>query len=80
MFVVDPVKEATAIAEAKRLNIPVIALIDTNGDPDSVDYPIPGNDDAMRSIKLVTSIVADAVMRIKKAFETDLGEEREDKS
>ena len=80
MFVVDPVKEATAVAEARRLNIPVIALIDTNGDPDSVDYPIPGNDDAMRSIKLVTSVVADAVMRIKKAFETDLGEEKEDKS
>lgn len=80
MFVVDPVKEATAIAEARRLDIPVIALIDTNGDPDAVDYPIPGNDDAMRSIRLVTSVIADAVMRIKKAFETDLEEEREDKS
>ncbi len=80
MFVVDPVKEATAVAEVRRLKIPVIALIDTNGDPDSVDYPIPGNDDAMRSIKLVTSVVADAVMRSKKAFEAELEEESEDKS
>ncbi len=79
MFVIDPVKEATAVAEAKRLKIPIIALIDTNGDPDSVDYPIPGNDDAMRSIKLVTSVIADGIMRSKKAFEADLDEDREDR-
>jgi small subunit ribosomal protein S2 len=80
MYVVDPVKESTAVAEARRLNIPVIALIDTNGDPDAVDYPIPGNDDAMRSIKLVTIVIADAIMRSKKAFEADLEEEREEES
>lgn len=75
MYVVDPVKEATAVAEARRIGISVIALIDTNGDPDAIDYPIPGNDDAMRSIRLVTTVVADAVMRAKKAFDVDLGEE-----
>ena len=62
LFVVDSQKEATAIAEAKRLGIPVIAVVDTNCDPDEVDFPIPANDDAIRSIKLLTSIVADAVM------------------
>jgi small subunit ribosomal protein S2 len=77
MFVVDPVKESTAIAEAQRIGIPVIALIDTNGDPDMVDYPIPGNDDAMRSIRLVASIISDSVIRAKKAFDADLDEERE---
>ncbi len=79
MFVIDPVKETTAVAEARRLKIPVIALIDTNGDPEYVDYPIPGNDEAMRSIKLVTSVVCDAVMRSKKAFEADLDDETEER-
>lgn len=81
MFVIDPVKEATAVAEAKRINIPIIALIDTNGDPDVVDYPIPGNDEAMRSVRLVTSIIADSIIQSKKAFEADLDdfEEREDR-
>jgi len=80
MFVIDTVKEATAVAEARRLKIPVIALIDTNGDPETVDYPIPGNDEAMRSILLVTKVIADSIMRAKKAFEADLGEEREDET
>ncbi len=62
LFVVDSHKEATAIAEAKRLGIPVIAVVDTNCDPDEIDFPIPANDDAIRSIKLLTSIVADAVL------------------
>jgi len=62
IFVVDTVKEQTAIKEAKRLKIPVVAIVDTNSDPDDVDYPIPGNDDAIRSIKLLTSIVAAAVI------------------
>jgi len=78
MFVVDPVKESTAVAEAKRIGIPVIALIDTNGDPDVIDYPIPGNDDAMRSIRLVTRVISDAVMRAKKAFDVDLGDDSEE--
>jgi small subunit ribosomal protein S2 len=71
MFVVDAVREATPIAEAKRMKIPIVALIDTNGNPDPIDFPIPGNDDAMRSIKLVTSFVADAAMEGKKGFETE---------
>jgi small subunit ribosomal protein S2 len=71
VFVIDPVREATAVAEAKRVRIPVIALIDTNGDPDGIDYPIPGNDDALRSIRLVAGMVANAVMEGRKQFDTE---------
>jgi len=71
VFVVDPVREATAVAEAQRVRIPVIALIDTNGDPEGIDYPIPGNDDALRSIRLVTGMVANAVMEGRKQFDTE---------
>jgi len=71
VFVVDPVREATAVAEAKRVRIPVIALIDTNGDPDGIDFPIPGNDDALRSIRLVAGMVANAVMEGRKQFDTE---------
>lgn len=71
LFVVDPVREATAVAEAKRVRIPIIALIDTNGDPEGIDFPIPGNDDALRSIRLVASMIADAVMEGRKQFETE---------
>ncbi|MBN1349340.1 30S ribosomal protein S2 [candidate division KSB1 bacterium] len=62
LFVIDAKKESIAIAEANRLDIPVISLIDTNSDPDSVDYPIPGNDDAFKSISLITHTIADAVL------------------
>jgi len=62
VFIVDSKKEQTALNEARRLNIPIVAIVDTNADPDEVDYPIPGNDDAIRSIKLLTSIIADAVV------------------
>ncbi len=62
MFVVDPRKEKIAIAEAKKLGIPVVAIVDTNCDPDEVDYVIPGNDDAIRAVKLVASTIADAIM------------------
>jgi small subunit ribosomal protein S2 len=61
MFVVDPLEEHNAVAEARKLNIPVFALIDTNADPRTVDYPIPSNDDAVRSIKLMVSLIADAI-------------------
>jgi small subunit ribosomal protein S2 len=71
VFVIDPVREATAVAEAKRVRIPVIALIDTNGDPDGIDYPIPGNDDALRSIRLVAGMIANAVMEGRKQFDTE---------
>ncbi len=62
VFIVDTKKEQTALKEAVRLNIPVIAIVDTNADPDEVDFPIPGNDDAIRSIKLITSLMAQAVL------------------
>jgi len=62
MFVVDPRKERIAIAEARKLKIPVVAIVDTNCDPDEVDYVIPGNDDAIRAVKLITSTVSDAIV------------------
>jgi small subunit ribosomal protein S2 len=75
MFIIDPVREDTALAEARRLDIPVISLIDSNGDPSGIDYPIPGNDDALRAIKLVTGTVANAVMEGRKEHDTDTREE-----
>ncbi|MDR1522564.1 MAG: 30S ribosomal protein S2 [Endomicrobium sp.] len=65
MFVVDPNEESTAVLEARKLNIPVVAVCDTNCDPDLVDFPIPGNDDAIRAVKLFCSVVADAVLEGK---------------
>ena len=62
LFVVDPKKEQIAVSEARKLGIPVIAIVDTNCDPDEIDYPIPGNDDAIRAIRLFTSRVADALL------------------
>jgi small subunit ribosomal protein S2 len=62
LFVVDPRKEKNAIAEAKTLGIPVVAIVDTNCDPDEVDYVIPGNDDAIRAVKLITAKIADAIL------------------
>lgn len=68
IYVVDPKKEKIAVAEAKKLSIPVIAIVDTNCDPDEVDYVIPGNDDAIRAIKLITSKLADSVLDGKNAL------------
>ena len=65
LFIVDPRKERIAIAEARNLGIPVVAIVDTNCDPDEVEYPIPGNDDAIRAVKLITSKMADAVLEGK---------------
>ena len=65
LFVVDPKKEANAVNEARKLGIPVVAIVDTNCDPDEVDYVIPGNDDAIRAIKLIASVMADAVLEGK---------------
>ncbi|MDS1029094.1 30S ribosomal protein S2 [Bacillota bacterium LX-D] len=62
LFVIDPRKERIAIAEARRLGIPIVAVVDTNCDPDEVDYVIPGNDDAIRAVKLLTAKIADAVI------------------
>ena len=65
IFIVDPKKERNAVLEAKKLGIPVIAIVDTNCDPDDADYIIPGNDDAIRAIKLISAALADAVIEGK---------------
>jgi len=65
IFIVDPKKERNAVLEAKKLGIPVVAIVDTNCDPDDADYVIPGNDDAIRAIKLISSVLADAVIEGK---------------
>jgi small subunit ribosomal protein S2 len=75
MFVVDTKKEETAVNEANRLSIPIVGLIDTNSNPDLIRYPIPGNDDATRSIRLVTTILAEAVMEGRKRFLSYLSQE-----
>ncbi len=65
IFIVDPRKEHNAVLEAKKLGIPVVAIVDTNCDPDDADYVIPGNDDAIRAIRLISSVIADAVLEGK---------------
>ncbi len=72
LFVVDPRKERIVVSEARKLGIPVVAIVDTNCDPDEIDYPIPGNDDAIRAVKLIVSKMADAVLEGKQ------GEQLED--
>ena len=62
MFIVDPRKERIAVSEARKLNIPIVAIVDTNCDPDEIDYVIPGNDDAIRAVKLIAGAMADAVL------------------
>lgn len=65
LFIVDPRKERIAVAEAKKLNIPIVAIVDTNCDPDEIDYVIPGNDDAIRAVKLIAGAMADAIIEGK---------------
>jgi small subunit ribosomal protein S2 len=72
MFVVDTNKERIAVAEANRLGIPVTAIVDTNSDPGVIDYPIPGNDDALRSVKLIAKVLADAILETQKATEASI--------
>ncbi|MCE5263182.1 MAG: 30S ribosomal protein S2 [Deltaproteobacteria bacterium] len=72
LFVVDPKRETIAVTEARRLGIPIVAMVDTNCDPDLIDYIIPGNDDAIRAIKLFSAKMADAVLEGKKRFEERL--------
>ncbi len=69
LFIIDPSNEVTAIAEARRMSIPIVAVCDTNTDPDLIDYPIPGNDDAIRAIRLITGLMADAVTQGKQMFD-----------
>ena len=65
LFIIDPRKERIAVAEARKLGIPIVAIVDTNCDPDEIDYVIPGNDDAIRAVKLLTGKIADAIMEGK---------------
>jgi small subunit ribosomal protein S2 len=69
LFVVDPKRESIAVKEAQKLKIPIVAIVDTNCDPDDIDYIIPGNDDAIRAIKLFSSKIADAVIEGKRKLE-----------
>ena len=74
LFVIDPKKERIAIAEAKKLGIPVVATVDTNCDPDEIDFPIPANDDAIRAVKLLTGKMADAVLEGRQGEQVDAAE------
>lgn len=76
IYIVDITKEDIAVAEATKLGIPVIAMVDTNADPDSVDYPIPANDDAVKSIKTVTGLIAGAVTGGRAAFDANQEKQR----
>ena len=73
IFLVDPKKEKIAILEAKKLGIPVVGLVDTNCNPEELDYPIPGNDDAIRAVKLIADVMANAVIEGKQgeSFEAE---------
>ena len=77
MFVVDPKKERIAILEARKLNIPVVGLVDTNCNPGDVDYVIPGNDDAIRAVKLITEVIANAVIEGKQGESFEPNQEQE---
>jgi len=70
LFIVDPRKEKIAVAEAKKLNIPIVAIVDTNCDPDEVDYVIPGNDDAIRAVKLIAGAIANAIIEGRQGEDT----------
>ena len=75
MFIVDPRKERIAVAEARKHGIPIIAIVDTNCDPDEIDYVIPGNDDAIRAVKLISGAMADAVLEGKQGMQGAAAEE-----
>jgi len=77
LFVVDPRKEHNAISEARKLHIPIVAIVDTNCDPDEVDYVIPGNDDAIRSIRLISAAMANAVMEGRQGEDAEQAAEGE---
>ena len=77
LFIVDPRKEHIAVAEAQKLNIPIVAIVDTNCDPDEIDYVIPGNDDAIRAVKLLTGKMADAVLEGRQGQDGDETSEKD---
>ncbi|MBU0549454.1 MAG: 30S ribosomal protein S2 [Candidatus Omnitrophica bacterium] len=80
LVIVDTNKESTAVKEARRLNIPIIAIVDTNSNPEIIDYPIPGNDDAIKSVRAIISLLADAVIEGRKKFLSYLASETVPKS
>ncbi len=80
IFIVDPKKERIAVREAKILGIPVVGIVDTNCDPDDVDYVIPANDDAIRAVKLISSCMADAVLEAKQGESMDEGSDEADEA
>jgi small subunit ribosomal protein S2 len=75
VFIIDPRKEKIAVAEAQRLGIPIVAIVDTNCDPTGIDYPIPGNDDAIRAVRLITARIADAMLEGRGALSKEEGAE-----
>ncbi|MBQ3224042.1 MAG: 30S ribosomal protein S2, partial [Clostridia bacterium] len=75
LFIVDPRKEHIAVAEARALNIPIVAIVDTNCDPDEIDYVIPGNDDAIRAVKLIAGKMADAILEGKQGEQNEAAPE-----
>ena len=77
LFVVDPRKEKISVAEAKKLGIPVVAIVDTNCDPDEIDYVIPGNDDAIRAVKLIAGAMADAIIEARQGQADEVPEQAE---
>jgi small subunit ribosomal protein S2 len=72
LFIVDPRKERIAVSEAKKLNIPIVAIVDTNCDPDEIDYVIPGNDDAIRAVKLIAGVMADAIIEGRQGQDSEV--------
>ncbi len=79
VFIIDPRKENIAVAEARKLNIPIVGIVDTNCDPDEIDYIIPANDDAIRAVRLLTSTIADAIIEGKQGMEEDTVKEEDAK-
>ena len=74
LFIIDPRKERIAVAEARKLSIPIVGIVDTNCDPDEIDYVIPGNDDAIRAVKLLTAKMADAILEGHQGEQLEVGE------
>ena len=71
LFIVDVKREEIAVKEANRLDIPIVAICDTNADPDLIAYPIPGNDDAIRSVRLLTSLITESILAGRRRFEVE---------
>jgi len=79
IFIVDPKRENIAVLEARKLKIPIVAIVDTNCDPEFIDYPIPGNDDALKSIRILTAVIAESIRDGYKEYATSISENEEEK-